>query len=1229
MMSSSRRGTAAVKWLGLALAYALFARLLLTFSTVNGNVTIFWPPGGLALAALLAWGWGFWPAVFAGAVSAGLLVGDSPAISIFLAVGNTLETLVAFWLLRNRLRFDTEFETPQDFLSMTLAGGLASAISALIGLVTLHVSGYLSPSDLPDTFKHWWQGDFLGILLGTPLFLIWMNWPGNWRQPARFVQVLLFFSLSFLVGQIIFLDWFHDLFGNIALGYWMFLVVVIATVYFGRHGALLVLSQTAVQALLGASLGVGFFRNDVAHTGLQNCWFYLLVLTVTGIALALTIKGRKGAEAALLRREAYLYALVEGTTDAVFVKDRSGHYLLCNQTTEKFLGKGREQIIGFDDKKLFSSDEARRIQAEDRWVMEGGMVKTYEGEVTSADGVLRTFLSTKGPICDETGNVIGVFGIARDITERKRAEEKVRISEERLRISQTYGGVGVWVSDLLTGGQHWSDSVYSILGFPQVQKPCWEAFINAVLPEDRERIVDVYQAHLRGGVPYEVEYRITTQDGKLRWMRSAGQVERDCNGVPARMCGIVQDITDRKTAEELALQKQQLFKLFIDYAPAALAMFDRDMRYLAVSRRWLEDYRLGEQSILGRSHYEVFPEIPERWKEIHARCMEGEVIRCESDPFARLSGDIQWLRWEVRPWWKGEAVGGIVILTEDISQHKQAEDAQRLAQQVYEHSAESILVTEADGTIVSVNPAFTRITGYAAVDVLGKNPSILSSGQHPPGFYHAMWESIQTTGMWEGEIWNRRKNGELYVERLAISTIFLSDGTPWKRIGLFFDITQQKSNEDLLWKQANLDLLTGLPNRRLFRDRLMLEMRKSQRAGVPLGLLFLDLDRFKEVNETLGHDVGDALLKEAALRLTSCVRETDTVARLGGDEFTVILAQLEGLETLDRICRDILERLGQPYALGSETAYVSVSIGITLYPDDSGEIEQLVKNAEQAMYAAKAQGKNRFCYFTSVLQEAAEQRMHLANELRFALSKQQMEVHYQPIVELATGAIYKAEALIRWKHPEEGYIPPSRFIPIAEDTGLIHDLGEWVFREAVNQVKRWRDSLCPRFQISVNKSPVQFRDTNPSRHQWNAYLQNLNLPGESLVVEITEGMLLDAQQSIQQKLLGFRDGGVQVAIDDFGTGYSALSYLKKFDIDYLKIDQSFVKNLTPDSSDLALCEAIVVMAHKLGLKVIAEGVETEQQRDLLLTIGCDYGQGYLFARPMPAGEFENLLVGPG
>jgi diguanylate cyclase (GGDEF)-like protein/PAS domain S-box-containing protein len=456
-------------------------------------------------------------------------------------------------------------------------------------------------------------------------------------------------------------------------------------------------------------------------------------------------------------------------------------------------------------------------------------------------------------------------------------------------------------------------------------------------------------------------------------------------------------------------------------------------------------------------------------------------------------------------------------------------------------------------------------------------------------------------------------------------------GQPLRMIGTHTDISQRKESQEQIWRQANFDTLTGLPNRRNLRQRLQSDIAACAKSGQMLAILFIDLDHFKEVNDTLGHDSGDLLLVQAARRIQDCLGPNDSVARMGGDEFTVILTGVAQApddtvkSTLALKLPAILDTLSRSFELGSEHVFVSASMGVTLYPTDASRIVDLFKHADQALYVAKRAGRNRYSFFTPELQQAAQTRSRLATDLRSGLAQSQFEVVYQPVVHLKSGITHKAEALLRWNHPVHGLVSPAHFIGIAESSGLIIEIGDWVFHQAAAQVKLWRAQFDPQFQISVNKSPVQFHHEGRSPHSWIEHLKTLGLPGSSVAIEITENLLLDASPKVTRHLLDMRDAGIQVALDDFGTGYSSLSYLQKFDIDYIKIDQSFVRNLTPTSTDLILCKAIIVMAHALGMTVIAEGIETRAQQDLLLAAGCDYGQGYLLARPMPVAACAEFL----
>lgn len=763
-----------------------------------------------------------------------------------------------------------------------------------------------------------------------------------------------------------------------------------------------------------------------------------------------------------------------------------------------------------------------------------------------------------------------------------------------------------------------------ILGFSaeQVLREAQIAF-DAIHPDDRAEFDNANRSAIDSRRPFRWEGRFLVS-GEVKWVRLASDPTPHAGGESV-WHGVLSDVTDKRMAEASLQDLAQDLEATLRAIPDLLFELDEEGGFLKVWAHNKELLFVPEEQMIGRSYSEILP--PQAAEEIHSSIVEakraghsrGRVIELE------FPDGVRWFELSVAFKAASSAHGAqYVVLSRDITSRKQMEDELRLAASIYQNSSEGMLVTDADNVIIAVNPAFTRLTGYTRDDVVGKSPKILQSGLQSKDFYRELWARLTTEGHWEGEIWNRHKLGYNFAEQLSIRVVKNDDGTIHRFIAQFSDITEKKRKEEQIWQHANYDNLTGLPNRRLFMDRLGIEIKKGKRGSEKLALLFIDLDRFKEINDTLGHVKGDILLREAAGRIRSCLRESDTVARLGGDEFTTIIADYTDQTAIEQVAKRILKALSLGFDLGGDDfAYISASIGIAIFPTDATDVDTLMKHADQSMYAAKAQGRNQFSFFTPSMQEAAEEKLRLTIDLRVAMVNHEFELHYQPIVDLADGSISKAEALLRWKHPERGMVSPGVFIPLAEESGLIHELGDWVFQEAISDLAFWQKKFGRHIEISVNKSPNQFSRAGNS--QWLEKLAESGLPPGSLVAEITEGTLLKESAVVKQRLATLKEKGVRVALDDFGTGYSALSYLHQYEVDYVKIDRSFISGMTTSEKNQALVEAIIAMAHKLGVKTVAEGVETQAHHEVLVRLGCDFAQGYLYSKPLPKKDFELLL----
>lgn len=578
--------------------------------------------------------------------------------------------------------------------------------------------------------------------------------------------------------------------------------------------------------------------------------------------------------------------------------------------------------------------------------------------------------------------------------------------------------------------------------------------------------------------------------------------------------------------------------------------------------------------------------------------------------------------WETEHDEHGNAVRSVGTI-QDVTERIVAEDRLRLLAGVFENTAGGVIITDPDANILEVNDAFSLITGYSREEVIGANPSLWASGQHDEAFYRELWSSLEQTGQWRGEIWNRRKSGELFPEWQHISAVRNDQGVLTHYISVFSDISQIKEAQEKLDHLAHHDPLTGLPNRLLLIQRLEKAIRNARRHASLLAVVFIDLDRFKHINDSLGHSVGDQLLRSVAKRLQGAVRENDTVSRIGGDEFVLILEDIEKTDDVLNLIKKLMRHLESPHQLDEQVISITPSIGVCLYPADGEDPSALLRNADAAMYRAKEEGRNTFSYYTEELTRNAYERVMLENQLALAIKQDEFELYYQPQIDMQSGRLVGMEALIRWTSPELGQVSPAQFIPVAEDSGAIHVIGEWVLRDACRQGRRWLENGNAFGRISVNVAGPQIQRGGLPEIVADI-LKQTGMPAECLELEITESFIMQHTQSVVEQLQALRELGVSLAIDDFGTGHSSLAYLKQLPVHKLKVDQSFVRDIPGDPNDMAIVDAVIAMGRSLGLTVVAEGVETQQQADFLRKAGCHLAQGYLYGRPAPVDEISEL-----
>ena len=1224
-----RYGNTTLHILYVAVAYYISGKLGTLLAVPPGYATAIWPPSGIALAGVLIYGNRVWPGILLGSFLINLQIAStgnphgmilsSVAIALLISSGATLQALSGSYLLRRFAGFPNPLSTPKEVELFMLIGGLGSAlINSTISVSTLVAVEKVPVENFLTNWGTWWAGDAIGICIFTPLILAWLLHPTSAWKHRRVVitfTILAMFSLTTLLVAYESQKENEHLkseFENQSAR----LGTALEKSLFTHINEI-----KALESFYSASKEVGRdeFRTFVNHSlsnfnGIQALEWAPIVSS----------SERKSFEMDVAREGYRNFKVSERNAKNELISADSRSEYVPVTFVEPY--QGNEAALGYD---LYSNEVRRAaiIQARDTGevavtrrivlVQEHGkqfgilaFIPVYQNglphqSIEDRRRNIRGYLLAVfrgGDIVTAAFKDFNLKGLSfRLIDSTAPAEDQLLFSNDVMKINS----LGFHEKGLFGG----NIQIKSSLDIP-VGGHLWRL---EVVPKQE------YFSYLRSDNAWLIlllGFFLTSVVGSFVILLSGRG-------------NVLRRLVDERT--EALSESEERFRATFENAPLGVALFTLDGHYQQVNHRYCEFIGYTQNELLTMSFREITD--PSFYSS------DAEIVRCLlTGEISSFSIEKVYVRKDGRAVW-GNASGSlirnsdssprsIIVVVEDIDQRKKTDGELRIAATAFE-TQEGMLVTDANGDILRVNHAFTTITGYSADEVVGKNPRLLSSGRHDAVFYEAMWSKISSEGAWEGEIWNRRKSGEVYPEHLTITAVKDSMGNVTNYVATLTDITLNKAAAEKIEHLAFYDPLTKLPNRRLLIDRLQQAFASSARSGKTGALLFIDLDNFKNLNDTLGHDTGDLLLQQVAERLSACTREGDTVSRFGGDEFVVMLEelseqQIEAAAQAEAIGNKILASLNKPYELGAHPYHSTPSIGITLFNDHEHETEDLLKQADLAMYQAKNAGRNALRFFDPKMQENINQRTAIERELRLALKKEQFQLYYQIQVD-SEGHALGAEALIRWIHPERGLVSPAQFIPVAEETGLILPVGQWVLETACAQIKAWeKDERTRELVLSVNVSARQFRQSGFVT-QIQTIIERFAINPTKLKLELTESILLESIEDTISTMNALNDVGVQFSLDDFGTGYSSLQYLKKLPLGQLKIDQSFVRDITFDEQDRSIVRTVIAMARSLELEVIAEGVETEEQKQRLMNSGCTHYQGYLFSKPVPVEHFERLL----
>ena len=1141
----------------LALAYFATAKMGLAIPYVDSHITLIWLPTGIAVAALMRWGYRCWPGIFVGALATNYYLDPSLYLALSIALGNTLAPLLTVFLLR-RLKFHSSLDRAYDTLLLVLAAAIGMLLSASGGLFSLVLFKVLSPQDTLTAWLSWWAGDFIGVLLAAPLLLN-ISLEKIKGLSAQWVEFLAWSSIMLVIC------WGVFFLNNNAQGHSLPLVFIIlplvvwSAMRFGVVGSSLGALLPVFIAALATSYAIGPFNTTETLRSSLLLWIFIATLVLIDLIVAALQAGHMRANQALQQSELQLRTIIETEPECVKLMAQDGTVLQMNPAGLRMLGADApEQVIGQKVLNVITPPHRHAFAELTQRVFKGDS-GNLEFEVIGLKGVHHWLETYAVPMRDAQGKITTLLGITRDISERKVSEAKVQ------RLINLYAALN----------------------------QCNQAILHC----DNE--ADLFMQVCRDAVEIG--------GLKMAWIGLLDTQGKHVKPVAAFGAGI-----EYLKGIQISVESSD------PYAHGPTGTSIRENRPV-----WCQDFQHDsstapwrkQASSAGWGSSASLP-LQRNGITVGAFMLYASTIEAFDEATCNLLLEM------------ATDISYALTRFELLAERKISEDAMRIAAVTFE-TQEAILITEPNGNILRVNKAFENITGYTAAEITGKNPRFLQSGRHDAAFYQAMWSTLLDTGMWMGEIWDKRKNGEIYPKTLTITAVRAVNQQVSHYVAVFRDISNIKQSEQEIHQLAFYDPLTKLPNRRLLLDRLQQTISSGTRSGRHGALMFLDLDHFKIINDTQGHGMGDLLLIEVARRLQDCVREDDTVARLGGDEFVIVLEGLssdaeEAASQTEQVGEKIRQELDKPYVLNKFECLSTVSIGISLFRGHLESTEDLLQHADVALYQAKMAGRNAIRFFDPHMQTTLDMRAGLEADLRHALEKQQFLLHYQIQMNKQRHPL-GAEVLLRWAHPERGLVSPIDFIPLAEETGLIVAIGLSVLKTACTQLKQWQKNPLTRdLTLAVNVSAKQFRHVDFVAQVQRVLLESGAKPSR-LKLELTESTVLENVEDTISKMREIKALGVSFSMDDFGTGYSSLQYLKRLPLNQIKIDQSFVRDIATDPNDAAIVQTIIAMTEALGLDVIAEGVETEAQLEFLELRGCHAFQGYLLGKPVPLEQFESML----